>query len=70
MKRSAIIFAALISAGCAHFKPQPISPEKTAAQLESRPLDALEARLTTLLDATLFSNPCRLSKARICLSTV
>ena len=26
-------------AGCAHFQPQPISPEKTAAQLESRRLD-------------------------------
>jgi cobalt-zinc-cadmium efflux system outer membrane protein len=39
MKRSAIIFAAIISAGCAHFKPQPISPEKTAAQFETRRLD-------------------------------
>src|ERR1019366_7692706 len=39
MKRSAIIFAAIISAGCAQFKPQPISPEKMAAQLEARRLD-------------------------------
>jgi outer membrane protein TolC len=38
MKRSAIIFFAIISAGCAHFQPQPIAPEKTAAQLEARRL--------------------------------
>lgn len=39
MKRSAIIFFAMISAGCAHFQPQPLVPEKTAAELESRRLD-------------------------------
>src|SRR5450432_1364087 len=40
---SAALFGCLLAtallAGCAHFKPQPISPEKTAAQLESRRLD-------------------------------
>jgi outer membrane protein TolC len=39
MKRSIIILSALIFAGCAHFHPQPISAEKTAAQLESRRLN-------------------------------
>ena len=39
MKRSAIILAAVIFAGCARFQSQPISPEKTASQLESRRLD-------------------------------
>jgi outer membrane protein TolC len=34
------IFGIALLAGCAHFQPQPLSPEKTAAQLESRRLDA------------------------------
>ena len=39
MKRSALILSAMIFAGCAHFQPQPIAPEKTAAQWGSRRLD-------------------------------
>src|SRR6202789_4684925 len=39
MKRGAVIFAAMLFAGCAHFQPQPVSPEKIAAQFESRRLD-------------------------------
>lgn len=33
------MFFSFLLAGCAHFKSQPISPEKSAAQLESRRLD-------------------------------
>jgi hypothetical protein len=33
------IFGIILPAGYAHFQPRPISPEKTAAQLESRRLD-------------------------------
>ncbi len=39
MKRTALILSTMIFAGCAHFQPQPIAPEKTSAQLESRRLD-------------------------------
>ncbi|HEY5298899.1 MAG TPA: TolC family protein [Verrucomicrobiae bacterium] len=39
MKYWPIIFGITLLAGCAHFQPQPISPDKTAAQLESRRLD-------------------------------
>lgn len=39
MKHAPLIFAVLIFAGCAHFQSQPISPAKTAAQLEARRLD-------------------------------
>src|SRR5258708_317287 len=39
MKRSFVILSALVFAGCAHFYPKPISPEKTVAQLESSRLD-------------------------------
>jgi cobalt-zinc-cadmium efflux system outer membrane protein len=39
MKRSLIILTVLAFAGCAHFKSQPMSPDKTAAELESRRLD-------------------------------
>ncbi|HEX3889349.1 MAG TPA: TolC family protein, partial [Verrucomicrobiae bacterium] len=39
MKYWPIIFGIALLAGCAHFQPQPISPEKTAAQLDSRRLD-------------------------------
>ncbi len=38
MKRIALILSTLIFAGCAHFQPQPIAPEKTSAHLESRRL--------------------------------
>ncbi len=40
MKYWSLIFGIALLAGCAHFQPQPISPEKTAAQLEARRLDA------------------------------
>jgi outer membrane protein, heavy metal efflux system len=33
------IFGIILLAGCAHFQPQPLAPEKTAAQLESRRFD-------------------------------
>jgi cobalt-zinc-cadmium efflux system outer membrane protein len=33
------IFGIVLLAGCAHYQPEPISPGKTAAQLESRRLD-------------------------------
>ncbi len=39
MKRCLLILTTLALAGCAHFESQPISPAKTAAQLESRRLD-------------------------------
>jgi outer membrane protein TolC len=39
MKRLLLISSSLILAGCAHFEPQPIAPEKTAALLEARRLD-------------------------------
>jgi outer membrane protein TolC len=46
-----IIFAALFLAGCATFQPQPISPEKLAAQFGSRSLedDGLRAFVKTNL---------------------
>jgi outer membrane protein TolC len=39
MKRLLLISSAMILVGCAHFQPQPIAPEKTAALLEARRLD-------------------------------
>ena len=39
MKYWPFIFGISLLVGCAHFEPQPISPEKMAAQLESRRLD-------------------------------
>jgi outer membrane protein TolC len=39
MKYWSHILGIALLAGCAHFQPHPISPEKTAAQLESRRLD-------------------------------
>ena len=39
MKYPPIIFGMALLAGCTHFHPHPIAPEKTAAQLESRRLD-------------------------------
>ena len=50
MKRTIIILlAGCLLAGCAHFVSQPLSPEKTAAQLEARRLDdsGLKAFLLT-----------------------
>ena len=34
-----IIVGTFLVAGCAHYQPQPVSPEQTAAQWESRRLD-------------------------------
>jgi outer membrane protein TolC len=45
------IFGIALLAGCAHFQPQPLSPEKTAAQLESRRLD--DVGLKKFLDQNL-----------------
>lgn len=39
MKYWRFIFGIIPLTGCAHFQPQPISPEKTAAQLEARRFD-------------------------------
>ena len=39
MRSWPLIFGFALVIGCAHFEPQPISPEKTAAELESRRLD-------------------------------
>jgi outer membrane protein TolC len=39
MKYWPFIFGIALLAGCAHFQPQPISPEKTAAQFEARRID-------------------------------
>lgn len=39
MKRWLTILAAVCVVGCAHYQPQPLTPEKTAAQLEARRLD-------------------------------
>jgi cobalt-zinc-cadmium efflux system outer membrane protein len=51
MKHIAIILATTIFAGCAHFQLQPIAPEKTSAQLESRRLD--DAGLKKFLEQNL-----------------
>jgi outer membrane protein, heavy metal efflux system len=51
MKRCAFIFIGMILTGCAHFKAQPLSAEKTAAQLESRRLD--DAGLKLFLEKNL-----------------
>ena len=40
MKPWPAIFIACLLTGCAHFEPKPLSPEKSAAQLEARRLDA------------------------------
>ncbi len=39
MKKLFLILSCGWLAGCAHYQPQPLAPEKTAAQLESRRLD-------------------------------
>jgi outer membrane protein TolC len=39
MKFLPLIFGIALFAGCAHFKQQPLAPEKTAAQFEARRLD-------------------------------
>ena len=41
MKYWPLIFGIALLAGCAHFKSQPLAPQQTAAQLESRRLDDL-----------------------------
>ncbi len=51
MKRCLLIFLAVSLAGCAHFKPEPLAADKTAAQLESRRLD--DAGLKTFLEQNL-----------------
>jgi outer membrane protein TolC len=51
MKYWPFIFGIALLAGCAHFQPQPLSPEKTAAQLESRRLD--DVGLKKFLDQNL-----------------
>ena len=51
MKYWPVIFGIVLLAGCAHFEPQPISPEKTAAQFESRRLD--DAGLKRFLEQNL-----------------
>ena len=51
MKYWLFIFEIVLLAGCAHFQPQPISPEYTAAQLDSRRLD--DAGLKKLLEQNL-----------------
>ena len=45
------ILGIILLAGCAHYQPQPILPEKTAAQLESRRLD--DAGLKKFLEQNL-----------------
>lgn len=44
MKCLPAILAAALFAGCAHYRPEPISPEKTAAQLELRRLSDPEVK--------------------------
>ena len=51
MKFQPFIFAIVLLPGCAHFQPQPLAPEKTAAQLESRRLD--DAGLKKFLEQNL-----------------
>jgi len=51
MKNWPLIFGIALLAGCAHFKPQPLAPEKTAAQFESRRLD--DAGLKKFLEQNL-----------------
>jgi outer membrane protein TolC len=53
------IFGIVLLAGCAHYQPQPLSPEKTVAQLESRRLDdvGLKKFLEQNLDRELKSWP-------------
>ena len=51
MKFCLLLGAIAAAAGCAHYRPQPLSPEKTAAQLESRRLD--DAGLKKFLEQNL-----------------
>ncbi|HEY5042264.1 MAG TPA: TolC family protein [Verrucomicrobiae bacterium] len=51
MKYWPFILGIALLAGCTHFQPQPLSPEKTAAQLESRRLD--DAGLKKFLEQNL-----------------
>lgn len=51
MKFWPLILGTALLTGCAHFQPQPLSPEKTAAMLESRRLD--DAGLKKFLEQNL-----------------
>ena len=51
MKYLPLILAITLLGGCAQFQPQPVSPEKSAAQLESRRLD--DAGLEKFLEQSL-----------------
>src|SRR5258706_14346135 len=51
MKFWPLILGTALLAGCAHFKSQPLSPEKSAAQLEARRLD--DAGLKKFLEQNL-----------------
>ena len=51
MKNWPLILGIVLFAGCAHFQPQPLAPEKSAAQLESRRLD--DAGLKQFLEKNL-----------------
>lgn len=55
MKHLPLILTCGLLAGCAHYQPQPLAPEKTAAQLESRRLndDGLKKFLEENLGRTL-----------------
>lgn len=51
MKRSLAIFGVILLAGCVRFQPQPLSPAKTAAELDSRSLT--NAALKSFLEKNL-----------------
>jgi len=51
MKYRPLILGIILLAGCAHFQPQPLAPEKTAAHLEARRLD--DAGLKKFLEQNL-----------------
>jgi outer membrane protein TolC len=51
MKHWPLIFGIALLPGCAHFQPQPLAPEKTAAQFESRRLN--DANLKKFLEQNL-----------------
>ena len=51
MKRLPLILTCGLLAGCVHYQPQPLAPEKSAAQLEARQLD--DAGLRTFVEKNL-----------------
>ncbi len=55
MKRTIIILSGCLLAGCAHFESQPLAPDKSAAQLESRRLE--DAGLKLFLQTNSISKP-------------